>query len=414
MTLDTRRLTCIADMQAFLEGSDAVSFRSPDAGDRRRWLANLLGRFHYSTLTRADKGTFRCFAMKVGGFSRAQLARLITQWRATGCLDDRRGPPATPFRRRYTEQDVAALVELDRLHGQLSGPATRKLAERAVQLFGDTRYERLATISVAHLYNLRASTGYRRQRTAYKHTRPTPARIGERRAPEPCGQPGYLRVDTVHQGDFERVKGVYLINLVDSVTQYEYVGAVPRITENFLVPLLAEALQAFPFAILGFHSDNGSEYVNHRVAGMLDKLYIEFTKSRPRHSNDNALVESKNASVIRKHLGYGHIPARHADKVNAFTRDVLTPYLNFHRPCFFPVTVTDAKGRQRRRYPTDTLDTPYEKLKALPDARRFLRPGITFADLDREALAQSDSEAAHQLNQAKRNLFQSIFKASAA
>lgn len=414
MTLDTRRLTCIADMQAFLEGSDALCFQCPDAAARRRWLADLLQRFGYAALSRADKGVLRRFAIKAGGLSRAQLTRLITQWQRTGELVDRRGPPAQPFRRRYTPEDVAALVELDRLHGQLSGPATRKLAERAMHLFGDQRYLRLATISVAHLYNLRAGAGYRRQRGTFHHTCPTVSRIGERRAPEPQGRPGYLRVDSVHQGDFEGVKGLYVINLVDCVTQYEYVGAVPRISENHLVPLLEEAMATFPFPIQGFHSDNGSEYVNYRVAGMLDKLHVEFTKSRPRHSNDNGLVESKNASVVRKHLGYSHIPARHATRVNTFTRDVLTPYLNFHRPCFFPETVTDAKGRQRRRYPTDTLDTPYEKLKAIADAQTFLKPGITFDALDRQAGAVSDSQAAKQLNDARKMLFNALFKSSAA
>ena len=69
----------------------------------------------------------------------------------------------------------------------------------------------------------------------------------------------------------------------------------------------------------------------------------EFTKSRARHTNDNALVESKNGSVVRKHLGYAHIPGRFAAQVNHFTQNVLSPYLNFHRPCFFPTEAVDAR-----------------------------------------------------------------------
>lgn len=414
VTLDTRRVTCIAEMQAFLDGSDAIQFQSPDPTGRRQWLADMLERFRYATLRRSDRGVLRRFAMKVCGYSHAQLTRLISQWQATGKLSDRRGPPARPFARRYTEADVTALVELDRLHGQLSGPATRKLAERAYTRFGEARYERLADISVAHLYNLRHSAGYQRQRGHYQHTRPAVSSLGERRRPAPDGQPGYLRVDSVHQGDFEGVKGVYLINLVDAVTQYEAVYAVPRISERFLVPILEQAIDAFPFVIRGFHSDNGSEYVNYRVAALLEKLRVEFTKSRPRRSNDNALAESKNASVIRKHLGFSHIPAKHADQVNAFTRDLLTPYINFHRPCFFPCITTDEKGRQRRTYPAKLLDTPYEKLKSLPNAETFLKPGITFHTLDQLAYAVSDSQAAQQLNQAKRQLFNSLFRKAAA
>jgi transposase InsO family protein len=414
VTLDTRRLTCVADMQAFLDGSDTIHFHAPDPAGRRQWLADLLRRFGYASLRRTDKGVLRSFAQKVCGYSRAQVARLIAQWRTSGSLADRRGAPARPFSRRYDQADVRALVELDRLHGQLSGPATCKLAERAATVYGDARYARLAGISVAHLYNLRASIGYRRQRGHYEPTRPRASTIGERRRPEPNGQPGYLRVDSVHQGDFDGIKGVYLINLVDAVTQYEVVGAVARISEAHLLPLLEQALTAFPFAIVGFHTDNGSEYINRQVAKLLDKLRIEFTKSRPRRSNDNALAESKNASVVRKHLGYSHIPARHAQRVNAFLRDQLTPYLNFHRPCFFPSIVTDDKGRQRRTYPKELINTPYEKLKSLPKAEAYLKPGITFKQLDRAAMQCTDSQAAQQLNQTRSKLFQSIFKPKAA
>jgi transposase InsO family protein len=221
-------------------------------------------------------------------------------------------------------------------------------------------------------------------------------------------------VDSVHQGDFDGIKGIYLINLVDAVTQYEAVFALARISETFLLPVLETALQTFPFAIRGFHSDNGSEYVNHRVARLLDKLNIEFTKSRARRSNDNALVESKNASVVRKHLGYSHIPARHAERVNTFTTAVLTPYLNFHRPCFFPEVLLDDQGRQRRRYRYEHMNTPYEKLRSLPDAEQYLKHGTTFAQLDILAHAVTDSQAAEHLNRERKALFATITQSNVA
>lgn len=207
----------------------------------------------------------------------------------------------------------------------MSGPATKKLAERAATVFGDRTYARLAAIAVASLYNLRASAGYRRQRGHHEPTRPRSVAIGERRRPQPKGQPGYLRVDSVHQGDWDGIKGLYVINLVDAVTQFEVVVAVERISEHFLLPALGQALAAFPFVVRGFHLDNGSEYINHQLAAMLEKLLIEFTKSRARRTNDKALVESKNASVVRKHLGYSHIPSHHAKTVNAFLCDTSRP-----------------------------------------------------------------------------------------
>ncbi len=157
----------------------------------------------------------------------------------------------------------------------------------------------------------------------------------------------------------------------------------------------------------------GSEYINHQVAGLLNKLLIaEQTKSRSRHSNDNAQAESKNGAIVRKHLGYGHIPQRFATLVNAFCRDHLNPYVNFHRPCLFAETITDAKGRERKRYPYQLMMTPYDKLKSLPRAEQYLKAGVTFEQLDAKAGAISDNDAAQRLNDARAMLFKTIFRRS--
>ena len=239
--------------------------------------------------------------------------------------------------------------------------------------------------------------------------------IGERRAPAPNNRPGYLRIDSVHQGDQDGIKGLYHINAVDCITQYEAVATCERISEAFLIPALEALLQSFPFVILGFHSDNGSEYINHQVVKLLNKLLIEEqTKSRSRHSNDNALAESKNGAIVRKHLGYSHIPQRFATLVNAFDQAHLNPYINFHRPCLFAETTTDAQGRQRKRYPYKLMMTPYEKLKSLPNAKQFLKPGITFRQLDAQAHEITDNEAAGRMNNARAILFKTIFNRSKA
>jgi transposase InsO family protein len=368
VTLHTDQLTRLEQIEAFLNGTAEVDFRAPDRTARRAWIAQVLRQFRYAQRPRRERGLLLRFLTKVTGYSPAQMKRLLRQFRTTHHLRDRRGPPAKPFPYRYTVADQQALA--DALHGQLSGPATRKLAERACQLFGDARYQRLATISVAHLYNLRRAAGYQRARGVVPQKTHTVQRpIGARRAPQPEGRPGFIRVDSVHQGDLDGIKGVYLINAVDTVTQFQVIAAVARISEHYLLPVLRDLLTRFPFVLHGFHADNGSEYINHQVAQLLDKLRIELTKSRPRHSNDNALAEAKNGAIVRKHLGYSHIPARFAAQVNAFTLDVLTPYVNFHRPCFFPRTVTDAKGRQRRHYRYDDMMTPLDKLGQPPQPR---------------------------------------------
>ncbi len=113
----------------------------------------------------------------------------------------------------------------------------------------------------------------------------------------------------MHHGDKDSEKGVYHVNVVDEVTQWEHVATVRAISERCLLPVLKELIEACPFKVRGFHADNGSEHINHRVVEMLKGLHVpEFTKSRPRRSNDNPLVESRNGNVIRRHFGYRHIP----------------------------------------------------------------------------------------------------------
>lgn len=409
VTLKTQGLQTLEQIRSFLNGSEPLAFTAPQRTAAYDFIAEQLRHFGYLRLGKTDKGLVRQYLCKVTGVSRAQMTRLIAQFRATGQVRDRRGPPAQPFARRYTAADVRLLAQVDALHGTLSGPATRKLCERAFGVFGDARFERLAGISNGHLYNLRAAPAYQRQRGSVDKTRPVRVAIGERRKPRPQGRPGFLRVDSVHQGDLDGIKGLYHINLVDEVTQFQFVGSVQRISERFLVPVLEALIERFPFVVLGFHADNGSEYINHRVVRLLAKLHItEFTKSRARRSNDNALVESKNGAIVRKHLGYAHIPGHHAARVNAFAQDVLSPYLNFHRPCFFPTEQVDAKGRVRKRYPYEQMMTPYDKLRSLPDAHAYLKPGMDFQQLDAMAHAISDNEAAHRLNQARNELFRSL------
>jgi transposase InsO family protein len=282
------------------------------------------------------------------------------------------------------------------------------LCERACKVFGQTEYATLSTISVSHLYNLRKSTPYTRQRRHFQQTRSRPSSLGERRKPQPDGKPGFIRIDTVHQGDLDKRKGVYHINAVDEVTQFEAVWSVEKISEHYLIPALQQLLETFPFTVLGFHSDNGSEYINKRVVVLLEKLRIEFTKSRSRQSNDNALVESKNGAVVRKHFGYVHIPQRWAPLINIFNRQHVNPYLNFHRPCFFSQTHLDNNGKQRKTYHYENMYTPYDKLKSLPHAKDYLKPGVSFEILDKLAHQISDNQAADELQKARRKLFNTI------
>jgi len=401
-------LTTISQLSDFLSGTQAVAFVViSNKDDCYRWIQRTLVKFHYLTLPRPDKGVVIRYLMKISGYSRQQLTRLIAHYRKTGQLV-RHQRTRNGFKKKYTDKDIRLLAQMDERHDTPCGPAVKKLCERASDVYGEKEYANLATISVSHLYNLRRSKAYTNQRRYVEKTHSRPSTIGVRRKPQPEGKPGYLRIDTVHQGDQDGQKGVYHINAVDEVTQFEIVCTVEKISEHYLIPALKQMMTTFPFVLLGFHSDNGSEYINHQVAGLLEKLRIEFTKSRSRHSNDNALAESKNASVIRKHFGYAHIPQDQAPLINEFNQQFLNPYINFHRPCFFPETRIDAKGKQRKIYRYDKMMTPYDKLKSLPYANTYLKSGISFEILDNVAHEMSDNQAADQLQKARQKLFKTI------
>ena len=382
-----------------------MEFEAADRGEVYGWLTRTLCRQEYWKQGREVKGLLRRYIGKMTGLSRAQLTRLISGYQKHGAVQPK-AYRRHRFASRYTAEDIELLAAVDEAHETLSGPATRQVLYREYFEFGDARYERLASISVAHLYNLRKSRRYRDRRICYQKTRPVQVAIGERRRPDPQGRPGFLRVDTVHQGDLDGIKGVYHINAVDQVTQWQVVGAAAQISEAWLIPVLEGMLAQFPFRIHAFHSDNGSEFINHTVAQLLNKLLIEQTKSRPRHFNDNGLVEAKNGAVIRKHMGYGHIASAHAQAIQTFYEQHFNPYLNFHRPCGVPEVVTNVKGRQRRVY--RWYATPWEILRQLPALARYLRPDITAAELQRKASAESDTQAARRMQEAKRKLFSQL------
>ena len=395
----------LEQIRAFLQGSQEVIFLASDRAELYDWVERTLRHQDYGRLARSAKGLLRSYLSKMTGLSRAQTARLIGAYQ--------KGQPVKPkayrrrrFPNRYTAADIELLAEVDNAHENLSGPATQKLLQRAFHDYGDPRFQRLARISIAQIYRLRRSARYRERHATYQHTRPSPVAIGERRKPDPQGRPGYLRVDTVHQGDQDGIKGLYHINAVDEVTQWQVVGATPHISEAWLLPVLKAMLDQFPFRIRGFHSDTGSEFINSTVSQLLNKLLVEQTKSRPRHSNDNGLAEAKNGWVIRKHIGWGHIASQHAEAFDQFYRTHFNSYLNFHRPCGVPELRITAKGQQKRVY--RWYATPWEILRQLPGLAQHLRPDLTLEILAQQAGSQNHLQAALAMQKAKQQLFASL------
>jgi len=375
--------------------------------DKYQCVSEMLWNIRFRRLSKTDRHIVFKLLNFFTGYSLSHAKRLAKKWRG-GTLAFNPSRQRHKFSRKYYPADIALLIETDTAHSCLSGEATGEILKREFKIFKRADYANISHISASHIYNIRNRNRQYNSSQAkfFKRTTARDIDIGVRRKPRPNGRPGYVRVDTVHQGDYLGNKGVYHINIVDEVTQYELIATVEQITERYLKPVVEALLKLFPFAIFEFHADNGSEYINRWVVELLNKIHIDLTKSRSRHSNDNALVESKNGSVIRKMYGRNYIDRKWADEINEFDKNYLNIYLNYHRPCAFAVYEPDKHGKLKKKYKQRMV--PYEKLKSLENAEQYLKPDFSFTLLDKIAYAKSDNQFAEEMNEAKKKLFKKI------
>ncbi|MFT5852310.1 MAG: hypothetical protein ACI87J_002286 [Colwellia sp.] len=418
--MNIEKINTIEDLEYFILGNQTVVL--PVLGnkhDRYQFIQSTLFKFGYITLNKKDKSILNRYIIKVSGYSRQQLTRLIKQYKDGGRIQ---WQPcrSNGFSTIYNIKDIKLLAEMDTRHDDICGHAIKKLMERAYNIFEQQEYHTLANISVSHLYNLRHSTEYQQQQRKYVtkrqpyqlvKTQPRQRIITERRKPQPNLQPGNIRIDTIWQDNLDKKKDFYHINAIDEMTQFEVVCSVEQISEHHLIPVLEQMLSAFPFIIKGFHSDNGSGQINEHVCKLLTTLQLELTKSSSHHSNDSdsALAQNKKASIIKK-LDYQGIAQEWAPLMNQFNIKYLYPYINYHRPCFFPVITLNNKGKQQKKYPYESMMTPYEKLKSLPNAKKHLKPNIYFEKIDEQVMALTDNACADLLHKERNKLFNQIFE----
>lgn len=402
-------IVSIAQVAELIKAAEAIGVERVERKDGTdevyRWMNNLLARLRYCFLTKKEKGVIRTYLTLYGGYTKSHVDHLLARYRLNGRIV-RKERTQPEFERVYTSADIALLADVTEGYQHQNGRALKEVCREMFAVYHDARFKRLANISVSQLYLLKKTEVFKTKALHYTKTRAVQVPIGERKKPYPEGKPGFLRVDSVHQGDLDKEKGVYHINLVDEVTQDEIVVCVAGISEEFLRPALEDALVQFPFVILNFHSDNGSEYINKVVARLLQRLLIKQTKSRSRHSNDNALAEGKNGAVIRKYMGFMHIPKKHAGIINDFYRDFFNPFINFHRFCAFPDETVDDNGKVTKMY--RTYLTPIGKLLLIPNVENYLKDGITKESLETEMKRQSHLAAAQEMQKAKVQLFKLI------
>lgn len=407
--MDDSGIVTISQVEKLLAASKGLKLKSASRDDKYKWLEGVLKRFEFFSLGRKAKGLLRKYMEQMTGISTSHLTRLINKQLLAGGIKAAWGQ-RNKFPVTYTREDMELLAETDNLHGRLSGPATKYILEQE-SAFGYAHYKRISGVSASHIYNLREKPAYRVKALTVSRTKSVQTSIGIRRKPKPGGRPGHLRVDTVHQGDLNGVKGVYHLNLVDEVTQWEIAVSVAEINEAAMKPAIEEALKGFPFNILGFHSDNGGEFLNEKVAELLNREVIKQSKSRSGRCNDNALVEGKNGSVIRKLMGHWHIDRSYAGEINRFYVGYFNTYLNYHRPCGFATITVDEKGKKHRKY--ETYLTPYQAFMTLENPGQYLREAVTLEDLAKTAKAHSANGFARLMQAEKDKLFRKVLSKGA-
>jgi hypothetical protein len=362
-------------------------------------ISNTLFRFRYDKLVKKEKNILKLYLKMITNYSDGNINKLISKWKVKGEIVVKERTQNT-FPRKYFVEDIYRLVEVSNLYNNQNAKALIIIFKNMYGLYGDERFVRLKDISASHIYNLKKTNIFKSNTLLYTKTSPSRVDVGLRVKPENAGKPGYLRVDSVHQGDLDKVKGVYHITIVDEVTQVTFLDCVPFIREEYMLIVLKDLIKMFPFPVINFHSDNGSEYINYSVSKILTELNISQTKSRPRQSGDNGLVESKNGSIVRKQMGYMHIPSRHAYKINEFYKKYLNDFNNYHRVSGYATDTVDKRGKVKKVY--DIYQTPIDKLLSLN------LPFVDNQKLKKKQLEYTHLEHALLVKEAKSKLFKEI------
>ena len=415
LIMDISQITTIDKLKQFLVVNQIFTLSANGKSKREiydflRWF---LIQIKYFSLRKKEKWLVLQFIKQITSYSDVHLKRIIKRYIKWKLFWNER-ENHNSWEKIYTQADIALLHEVDLAH-KLSWMSTSKILKREYEVFWKKEFIRLQNISVSHIYNLRLSHEYLRLWITMDKTKPVVSNIWIRMKPEPNWLPWYLRVDTVHQWDFKSTnwkynKWIYHINIVDEVTQIEYIFSVPAISEKYMKLVLEYLYTNCFFKIINFHSDNWWEFINKVVAWMLQWLHIGQTKSRSRKTNDNALVETKNWSIVRKHFWYFHIPANehNAKILNEFSTNYLNVYLNFHRPCWYATIEINSKWKEKKKYKKDDYQTPYEKFKLIPDSEKYLQRNFSFEKLDKIAYSNSDTEFANIMNKEKERLFKQL------
>ena len=338
---------------------------------RMTYLARIYLR--YRKARKAVKTRILHELCKVCGYNRKYAIRKLS----AGFLDDSsRRPPKKPrgrpskrltgrpfdvlkavWERAYYPWSVRLKVIL-----RLWMPAIRKR-------FGLTPAEERVLLSVSASTIDRALRTHRQKFKRRLYGRTKPGRLLRHQIPirtehYPVDGPGWAETDTVsHSGNCAEGDFVNSVNLTDIDCQWVETRATLGKGETAVFSALQDMRQALPFALLGLDSDNGGEFINHHLLRWCTDEKIQFTRSRPYKKDDNAHIEQKNWTQVRKLIGYDRYDTDEAvDAMNDLYQNELRLWTNLFQPCVKLIKTVRRGSRVKRIY--DAPQTPLDRLIA--------------------------------------------------
>ncbi len=331
----------------------------------KEYTETMMG--HYRGASRMEKSRLLDEFIRATGYHRKSAVRLLSGAKSTGTAGGRgRSPVYGPEMR-----DALAAVwdASDRLCGKRLAPFMSELTGRLVEhgeltVSGEVREQlkRVSASTIDRLLRRYKDKGLRRPFSTTKPGSLLKASIPIRTFAEwEENSPGFVEVDLVaHCGD--TTEGFYLntLSAVDIATGWVECQAVWGKGQERVGGAVHKMARSLPFPLLGLDSDNGSEFINHHLYSYCQRNEITFTRSRPYKKNDNAYVEQKNWSVVRRLVGYGRYTSRLSLRQLERVYRLVDVYVNFFQPVMKLKHKTRNGARVHKVY--DSAQTPYQRL----------------------------------------------------
>jgi hypothetical protein len=212
-------------------------------------------------------------------------------------------------------------------------------------------------------------------------------------------RPGFFEADLVaHCGASTRGQFLNTLTMTDIATCWTELAALPNKSGTETLKAVIQIRHLLPFPMLGFDSDNGGEFINEEMVKWCEQSGITFTRSREYRKNDQAHVEEKNGSIVRRMIGYDRYEGEHSWKILHSLYRLLRLYTNFFQPCMKLISKERDGARVYKKY--DQARTPYERVLNSDHISRHVKTKLTekFECLDPLFLLRSIQKLQDQLS----------------